>query len=319
MEGDFMNILFNRVVGVFALVCVLISTIGCSKSADYIDFNKTQAAVPMDENQEKEQRPLVIAVAAVISPKETINCYRLIAQHISEATGHSTVLIQRKTYAEINMLLSNGEADMAFLSTGSYISYRGLNEIELLAMAELGNESLYKTDIIVNKDSDIYSFADLEGRTFAFTDPLSFSGHIVVADILHQENTTTERYFKRYFYTYNHDKSLWAVANHVADAASIDSQIYEYAEIHTPELTDRIRIIAALNPAPTGPVVVRKNLPTSQKEQLRQMFLQMNREPELEKAMQKLMIDRFVSPQPELYIPLKKIYDRISMDYENNV
>lgn len=313
-----MTILWNRMVLFFASLCVLISTMGCSKSMDYIDFSKTQDVMQVEKNQEKEQRPLVIAVASVISPKETINYYRLIAQHISEVTGYPTVLIQRKTYAEINMLLSNGEADMAFLSTGSYISYRGLNEIELLAMTELENESIYETDIIVHKDSDIYSLADLEGRTFAFTDPLSFSGHLVIENVLHQQNTTSERYFKRYFYTYNHDKSLWAVANHIADAASVDSQIYQYAVIHKPEMTDQIRIIAALNPAPTGPVVVRQSLPAEQKEQLRETFLHMNQEPEVADAMQKLMIDRFVSPQPELYIPLKKIYDRISVYYEKN-
>jgi len=45
----------------------------------------------------------------------------------------------------------------------------------------------------------------------------------------------------------------------------------------------------------------------------------MNQEPELAKAMRKLMIDRFVDPQPELYLPLEEIYDRISMRYENDV
>lgn len=314
-----MNRVCTRLIRLFICLSIFLSLAGCSKPDGYIDFRKPQPPMAIDKEAEKEERPLIIAVAAVISPQETIDCYRLIAQRIAESTGRSTALIQRKTYAEINTLLANGGADMAFLSTGAYSSYRGLHEIELLAMAELDGDIQYTTDIIVHKDSDINDFSDLAGRSFAFTDPLSFSGHVVIEDILFQQNTAPSKYFKRYFYTYSHDKSLWAVANHVVDAASIDSQIYEYTAQNNPELTNSIRIIASVNPAPTGPVVVRKDLTADQKAGLRQIFLEMNQDPELAKAMRKLMIDRFVDPQPELYLPLEEIYDRISMRYENDV
>lgn len=299
---------------IISFLCLFILS-GCSRtpSEDYIDFNKTQSMVQDDIPVDNGQRPLVIALAAVISPKDTIDCYRILAQRISTVTGHPTVLIQRKTYVEVNKLLSNGEADMAFLSTGSYVSYKGLYDIEILAMATLDDEIVYRPYIIVNKDSNIYSFEDLAGKTFAFTDPLSFSGHLIIEDMLRSQGTSSERYFKRYFYTYNHDKSIWAVAHHVADAASIDSQIYDYAKSKNPEITNNIRIISVLDPAPTGPVVVRKDLPPEQIEQLRQIFLEMNQDPATAQAMKKLMIDRFIPPQPERYIPLKKIYDRTTI------
>ena len=299
---------------VISFMCLFIlSGFGRPPSEEYIDFNKTQSMVQDDIPVDNGQRPLVIALAAVISPKDTIDCYRILAQRISAVTGHPTVLIQRKTYVEVNKLLSNGEADMAFLSTGSYVSYKGLYDIEILAMAALDDEIVYRPYIIVNKDSNIYSFEDLAGKTFAFTDPLSFSGHLIIEDILRSQGTNSERYFKRYFYTYNHDKSIWAVAHHVADAASIDSQIYDYAKSKNPEITNNIRIISVLDPAPTGPVVVRKDLPYEQIEQLRQIFLEMNQDPDTAQAMKKLMIDRFIPPQPERYIPLKKIYDRTTI------
>lgn len=298
----------------FCLFCFF-CLIGCGKtpSADYIDFNKTQSMVQDDITTTNGQRPLVIALAAVISPQETIDCYRILAQRISAVTGHPTVLVQRKTYVEVNKLLSSGEADIAFLSTGSYVSYNGFSSIDILAMATLNNEFVYHPYIIVHKDSDIYSVEDLAGKTFAFTDPLSFSGHLIIDDMLHSKGTSPEKYFKRYFYTYNHDKSIWAVAHHVADAASIDSQIYDYAKSKNPDVTNNIRIISVLDAAPTGPVVVRDDLPQEQIEQLRQIFLEMNQDPDAAQAMKKLMIDRFIAPQPERYLPLKKIYDRANI------
>lgn len=308
---------FFRAFCAFLLSSLLLGAAGCSnRNSSYIDFTKPQ--ISSDESAsynetEREQRPLLIALASVISPKDTIGYYRAIARHVAKATGRSTVLIQRKTYAEVNMLMANGEVDIAFLSTGAYASHRGMNEIELLLMAERSGNSLYTPDVIVHRDSDFQSLADLQGRTFAFTDPLSFSGHMVIEDYLNRQGTVPEKYFKRFFYTYNHDKSIWAVANKLVDGASIDSQIYEYAKLRNPALTDNLRIIGSMKPSPTGPVAISKNVPAQQKAELQRIFLNMNRDPETAEAMQQLIIDRFVLPQPELYEPLKKIYDRSSV------
>ena len=280
----------------------------------YIDFRQQSEDTIMNNKIDSDQRPILIALASVMSPHETIGYYRKIADSIAEQTGRQTILIQRKTYAEVNMLLANGDIDIAFLSTGAYSSYRGMNEIELLVMAEHLGNSLYTSEIIVHKDSNFQTVNDLQGKVFAFTDPLSYSGHMVIEEYLRENNTLPERFFKRYYYTYNHDKSLWAVANKIADAASLDSQIYEYAKEKTPELAANVRIIASMGPAPTGPVVISKKLRLEQKEQLRHIFLTLHENPDVSEAMQSLVIDRFVVPNPDLYEPLHKLYDRTSVN-----
>ena len=307
-----MPALFRRRFLLFLLLLPLLLS-GCAASQNtYIDFSKPhpEQDATAHDSALSEQRPILIALASVISPKETIGYYRAIAQHVARKTGRQAVLIQRKTYDEVNMLMSNGEVDIAFMSTGAYASYRGMNEIELLVMAERGGNSFYTPDVIVHRDSDIYSMDDLQSRTFAFTDPLSFSGHMVIEDYLERQGTVPEKYFKRFFYTYNHDKSIWAVANKLVDGASIDSQIYEYAKLRNPALTDNLRIISSLRPSPTGPIVISKRIPDEQKRVLQEIFLQMDQEAETAEAMQQLIIDRFVKPQPGLYEPLKKIYSR---------
>lgn len=296
------------------LLLALSATSGCgNKALSNIDFRQEQTAPAAYNKNGTEQRPLLIAIASVISPKETIGCYRTIAQHVAKATGRPTLLVQRKTYAEVNMLMANGEVDIAFMSTGAYSSYRGMNEIELLVMAEHHGNSLYTANVIVHRDSSIKSLDQLKGKVFAFTDPLSFSGHMVIEDYLSKQGAVPEKYFNRYFYTYNHDKSIWAVANKLADAASIDSQIYEYARLRDPSLADKVRIIASMAPSPTGPVAINKAIPVEQKEALRRIFLEMSENQETAEALRELIIDRFVMPQPELYEPLKKIYDRTSV------
>jgi len=300
---------------VLILLCfiVIFASSYRNNTTPYIDFRQSSESTSIKDKTDSDQRPILIALASVISPHETIGYYRKIADYVSNKTGRQAILIQRKTYAEVNMLLANGDVDIAFLSTGAYSSYRGMNEIELFVMAEHLGNSLYTAEIIVPKDSPTQTMNDLEGKVFAFTDPLSYSGHMVIEEYLRMNNTIPEKFFKRYFYTYSHDKSLWAVANKVADGASFDSQIYEYAKIKTPELTNNVRIIASMGPAPTGPVVISKKLRPDQKEQLRHIFLTMHEDPEVSEALQGLVIDKFIIPTPSLYEPLRNLYERSSV------
>ncbi len=295
---------------VMAIVLTLMLVSCTSNKGPYIDFERSQPLEKVQQINDEEQRPLRIAVATVISPNETIEYYRNIAQYISKQIGRPTVLVQRKTYEELNMLMSNGEADIAFMSTGAYSAYRGLTEIELLAMVEYDHSIFYDMQIIVHKDSEINSIEDLQGKSFAFTDPLSYSGHMAVLQLLKEKDTRPEKYFGRYIYTYSHDKSIWAVANKAAEAASIDSMIIQYGKVNNKELLDKIRVIKTVGPNPTGPVVVREKMNHDQKEQLRQVFLNMHKNLQMVPALHGLLIDCFVVPDIDYYRPLRKIYDQ---------
>lgn len=296
--------------GSILLMAFLIAGCYGKNTVPYVNFEQPVPVPKITAEEEISQRPILIALATVLSPHETIYYYRQIAAHVSQKTGRPAVLVQRKTYEEVNILLANGDVDIAFMSTGAYSSYRGMNEIELLVMAEYEGTTLYNAEIIVHRDSDFSHIDDLQGRTFAFTDPLSYSGHMVIEDYLRKRRTLPELYFKRYFYTYSHDKSLWAVANRVADGASLDSQILDYARAKNPELLEKVRIIATIGPAPTGPIAIKKQMNPELKEQLREIFLTMHQDAAANAVLKELIIHRFVNPSPELYRPLQKLYDR---------
>lgn len=300
------------IFSMLVLVCLFLAS--CQKQASqmvYIDFTDKEIQLEPLQANESMRKPIRIALASVISAKDTIGYYRKIADYVASQLDVPVILVQRNTYEEVNQLMANGAVDIAFSSTGAYGAYRGLTDVEILAMQQYQGNSLYNTYVIVNKGSNIESMEELRGKSFAFTDPLSFSGHLSVIQYLKNHKELPERYFNRFFYTYNHDKSIWAVANNLADGASIDSMIYDYAQEKTPDLVRQIRIIATIGSAPTGPIIMRKNLSTEMKAQLREIFLNMENSPEAQKGMQGLLIDRFVVPQPNLYEPLRNLYNRV--------
>ena len=60
-------------------------------------------------------RKLRVAIAAMISPKETFVSYQDLMTYIAKRSGMEVELVQRKKYEEVNDLLEKNEIDLAFV------------------------------------------------------------------------------------------------------------------------------------------------------------------------------------------------------------
>lgn len=272
----------------------------------YIDFNKVEMP-PTIDTVNADSQVLRVAISSVLLPQETIVHYRFIAEYLGKQVDRPVILIQRKSYAEIALLLLNGGADIAFFSAGEYANYSGFDEIEMLAAQQRMGLPYYQGYLLVSKDSQINDISDLKGKTVAFTDPLSYSGYTFLVQMLRQINQTPETFFGRYIYTYNHDKSFRAVVNKVVDAAPVTSIVYDRAKQKQPEMAEAVKIIAVSPYAGIGPIVAGKSVSKGQREILRQALLTMHEKPDMMPALEGLSIDRFVLPQPELYEPIRQM------------
>jgi phosphonate transport system substrate-binding protein len=272
----------------------------------YLDFNKVETP-PAIAAVNADSQALRVAISSVLLPQETVMYYRSIAGFLGQHLNRSVILIQRKSYAEIALLLLNGGADIAFFSSGEYANYSGFDEIEMLASQQRMGQPYYQGYLIVAQGSGISKVSDLKGRTVAFTDPLSYSGYTFLVHMLKQKNQTPETFFGRYIYTYSHDKSFRAVANRVVDAAPITRLVYDRTKQKQPELAAAVKIIAVSPPAGIGPVVAGKSVSQGQREILRKALLAMHESPHMTPALQGLLIDRFVPPQPELFEPIRRM------------
>lgn len=298
----------RSIKNILCLVTILLVLImsGCtySKGEAYIDFREKDEERNAEVNSTQTnygEKPLRIAVCPIISQQDTIEAYRIISSYISKKLGKETILIERKSYAEINVLLANGGADLAFLASGAYISYTGIEDIEPLVMQVRFGVPYYYSYIIVSKDSNVQTLKDLRGKTFAFTDPLSFSGYLVPIHMLRQINEKPESFFSNYIYTYSHEKAMKAVANKVIYAAAVGSHVYYDSREKKDGIAEKLKIVAVSEKSGIGPVVARKDLGESQIKVLRDIFLTMHKEPELKDALKNLLVDWYVEPEPDLY------------------
>lgn len=301
----------NLLIGCL-LLTVLILISGCEKDSDavVVDFEKAIAA-DIIESQATQPTTLNVAVAAMVSPKETIVYYRELLDFIGAKMGRQIRLIQRKTYSEVNELFREGQIDLAFICSGPYAVDRKKYGFEALATPLILGKPFYHSYLIVNKNSLYQTLEDLRGQVFAFTDPDSNTGTLVPQFWLAQIGETPESFFGSFIYTYSHDNSIMAVARSLVDGGTVDGHKWEYYNSRNPIYSSRTRMIKKSEPFGSPPLVVSVALSPHDKEKIRQLVFAMHSDSEGKKILENLMIDRFVPPKEEWYAPIRSMKQHI--------
>lgn len=289
--------------------------IGCSSppvapAVGYVDLNQLQ---PLPTPAQQEMRPLKVAIAAVISLQGTAESYAPLLDYLSAKLNRPVERVQRRTYAQVNELLRSGEVDLAFVCTSSYLRGRREFNLQLLAAPQVNGEVVYRAQIIVPTESSTQEIEDLRGKVFAFTDPISFTGRVYPTYLLQTLGEQPETFFRRIFFTYSHDDAIHAVADGVADGASVDSLVLDFALKHTPELAQQIRVIHTSPPFGMPPVVISPNLRPQTRAELESILLNMHLDQDGLAALQALGYDKFVKVSTEDYLSAEQIESQVSI------
>ncbi|MGD2186777.1 MAG: phosphate/phosphite/phosphonate ABC transporter substrate-binding protein [Desulfobacterales bacterium] len=302
-----MQTLKKRITACF-LFAIVAYTAGCGSGSDavVVDFEKT-VAVDRPVSSVSESTQLKVAVAAIISPKETFIYYRQLLDYIGQKMGREIQFIQRKTYGEINELLANGQIDFAFICSGPYVVGKDKYGFQLVATPEVQNSHFYHSYLIVNKTSQFQTLEDLRGRVFAFTDPDSNSGKLVPTYWLWQMGETAETFFRKTIYTYSHDNAILAVAKDLVDGAAVDGLIWEYYNNKNPIFTSKTHIIRKSEPYGIPPMVASKSIPSELMTKIRRLLFSMHKDPQGKAILKELMIDKFIAPKDKWYDSIRKI------------
>jgi phosphonate transport system substrate-binding protein len=234
-----------------------------------------------------------IAVATMISPKYIKKYYLDLFRLIGDRMNSEVEFIQKETYAQVNEMLKKRELDLAFVCSGPYVKGKADFGMEIIAVPVSQGEKVYHSYVIVNKNSGVHTLGQLRGKIFAFTDPDSNTGCLVTTYYLAEYNEIPESYFKETFFTYSHDNSIKAVAEGLADGASVHSLIWEFINRVDPALTSRTSIIKKSPPYGMPPIVVHPSMEEEKKEKLRTLFFTLHEDPEGAKILTPMLIDRF--------------------------
>lgn len=294
-------------ITLFLVACTAIPQ---TEIAGTVDLNDLQ---PLPTPEGYEAVPLRVAVAAVISPKGTLESYSPFLDYLEAKLNRPVELIQRRTYLEINDLIEHGEVDVAFVCTSAYVEGHDTFGMELLVAPQVNGKKTYNSILIVPEESKAQGMSDLHGKVFAFTDPISLTGRVYPTSLVQALGFTPEEFFARTFFTYSHDEAIRAVANRVADGAAVDSLVFQFALARDPSLKDKVRVIHTSPDFGIPPVVVSPFTRPQVKAEIQNLLLGMINDPDAQSALLSIGVERFVPIDDSAYDGVRALLDEIPL------
>ena len=309
----------DRLSAILVLTLVVLFVPGCGQDDQVVSVDFSDTVSVEGQHQLSGDKPtLRAAVSAMISPKQTFSLYREILLYVSEQLDMDLEFVQRKTYAEVNEMLGKGEIDLAFLCSGPYVRGRDRHGLRLLAAPMVDGDHNYYSYLIVHRDSPYFSLEDLQGKSFAFTDPDSNTGRLVPSYWVFLTGKEPEEFFSRIIFTYGHDNSIMAVARGLVDAAAVDNLIWDYYDRFGSEMTAQTRIIKKSEPFGIPPLVLSPEVNPGLSFKLGQALLEMHEDEKGKQILDQLLIERFVVPQDSWYDSIRRLLNTLDPDGGKN-
>lgn len=193
-----------------------------------------------------------------------------VMDQLAAKTGMKVTPFVANDYNGVIEALRSDKLDIAYLGPFSYVLASEVAGAEAFAVAvtKKTGKSAYHSMVIARKDKGPQTVEQLKGRTFAFVDPSSASGHLFPKAGLMATGLDVDKGFSRTIFSGSHDASIMAVANHKVDAAAVADRIFDSAVSKGLVKADDFNIIWRSQPIPESPMVWRKNLDAATKQKV---------------------------------------------------
>jgi ABC-type phosphate/phosphonate transport system substrate-binding protein len=244
----------------------------------------------------------VLRVGTFLAPNME-RVYQAIANAIGAELGVSAELVVETSYENC----VNDVNDVCFVCSLPYVMFQrqGLSPSVPVAAPVLVGERysglpIYFSDVIVRSDSDITSFDQLRGQSWAYNEPMSQSGYGITRFHLF-EIGETKGFFGEVLEAGFHEDAIRMVAGGRVAGSAIDSQVLAIEFRDHPELRDQLRVIESLGPSTIQPVTVTRRFDSDARRSIQQVLLHLHEDPSMKELLGHGLVERFVGVDDHSY------------------
>jgi len=283
----------NRFLG---LLLIIIALLGCGESAKTAKILRV-GFVPAED------------AAAVMQNAQPV------VEILRKELGMEIQPFVATDYTGVVEALRVGKLDVAFLAPASYVLAKNEANVKVVLKSERKGIPTYYAAIITRADSGIKTLEDLRGKTFAFGDSLSTTGHVFPRKMFKARGIDPVRDFKQILYSGGHDATVLAVLNRKVDAGATyanspdgeDTAWMRY--LKNPEDVKQIHAIAFSEPIPADNLVIRGDLDEALAKKIVDVFVRLSRDPAGKKMLRELyQIDGFVPATDKDYDSVRQAF-----------
>jgi phosphonate transport system substrate-binding protein len=246
--------------------------------------------------------------------------YQQVGKLIGDKLGCKVEVFVATSYnAEIEAM-RNGKLEIGEFGPLGYVLAHQVAKAEAVAAfgTSDGKPNIYWASIVTYPGSGIKDIGEIKGRSFAFSDPASTSGHLFPAYGLRKGGIDPDKDIKPIF-AGSHTSSFEALYNHKVDAGELNSEQLESAKQRGHYKDGDLVFLWKSEPIPTDPFAVRGDLPAELKGRLTEVLQNLDLST-LDPADRKIMvgagITRLVPQNDGAYGGIRDLVKTLNIDLE---
>jgi len=229
--------------------------------------------------------------------------------YLEKKLGRPVNLIIPTSYNATVEALGNGSVDFAYLGGLTYVKAHA--RYCVVPLVQRSSDLQFRSYFITSSQSAIHSLSDLPGKTFAFGDINSTSGHLMPYLEMRQAGVDPETKMK-YRYTGSHPATAKAVESGAVDAGALDETVYESMVAEGKLDRAKVRVFYTSKPFVDYVCVARKDLDATLQEKFAQAFTDL-KEGQDDAVLKILRGKSFVRANNEEYTVLRLVAQDLKM------
>ncbi|HEY0294629.1 MAG TPA: phosphate/phosphite/phosphonate ABC transporter substrate-binding protein [Bordetella sp.] len=215
------------------------------------------------------KEPVRFGVEPYESAQRMIPVYNDVAKMIGQKIGCQVQLFIATSYnAEIEAM-RNKKLEFAQFGPLGYVLAHQVAKAEAVSsfVGPDGQPASYYASIVTWPGAGIDTLADVKGRSFAYSDPASTSGHLFPAYGLSKNGIDPDKGVKA-VYAGSHTASFEALRNHKVEAGELNSEEIASAKLHNEYDDSAYTTLWKSDNIPLDPMTIRGDLPAGFKTRL---------------------------------------------------
>jgi len=211
-----------------------------------------------------------------------------------------------------------GKVDIGWLATFMYVLAREKYGVDIILIVIRFGSPFYRGQIMVGADSGIYKLADLKGKTFAFVDPASTSGHLYPKSLLLSKGFDPKAFFSRSVFVGSHNAVVLSVLNGEVDGGATYDDARAAVAKSFPEIFKKLKVIAYTKNIPNDVVAVRKGLDPALKQSIKEGLKYLTQTPDGSKVLKEVYGISGLADLDAFFDPVRKAGKLLGLDFRKS-
>src|SRR5271166_2381376 len=190
--------------------------------------------------------------------------------YLAKATGTKVDLIIPTNYNATVEALGNGSLDFAYLGALTYL--KAHERYGVVPLVQRSIDKQFHSVFVTQAASSIKSLSDTKGKSFAFGDINSTSGHLIPYRELKKAGVDADKDLK-FRYTGSHPATLKAVETGASDAGALDETVYKTMTGDGTANASKVRVFHTSEPFVDYVWVARKEVNPAHRDKFANAFL----------------------------------------------